>query len=330
MLPGGSKPCSDSRSRTRAGWGADGFAFVLQNDGPDAMAGRGSAGGFALGDGWRDPTMPGIPRSIAVFFDTYRNDDSNDPSDNYVAICTNGPIAKMRWPPNRLGVGTKIKIWLKDGRVHLARVRYKPPWMLVSLNDGEPVVRAPIDVRTVIDASGFAYVGFTASTGNGYENHDILAWGFTPAEARVTSDVTVVQSTITFIRTDCLEGRNLCTPSSAQVEQTGPDQYHIILPANLPWGASIPNPEGRGVTVANAQGNVCWDLAVQEGCNGPEGAAGANLEERALASLLSADSNPGALIVRTDEGKTSFSVNGRTGRSFSSNQGFFEFDVTLK
>ena len=55
------------------GPGADGFAFVLQNEGFKAIAGRGSAGGFALGDGWHDPTMPGIPRSIAVFFDTYYN-----------------------------------------------------------------------------------------------------------------------------------------------------------------------------------------------------------------------------------------------------------------
>src|SRR6478752_4903176 len=32
------------------GPGADGFAFVLQNAGPDAIGGRGSAGGFALGN----------------------------------------------------------------------------------------------------------------------------------------------------------------------------------------------------------------------------------------------------------------------------------------
>ena len=32
------------------GPGADGFAFVLQNSGPDAIGSRGSAGGFALGE----------------------------------------------------------------------------------------------------------------------------------------------------------------------------------------------------------------------------------------------------------------------------------------
>jgi hypothetical protein len=55
------------------GGGADGFAFVLQNAGPSALAGRGSAGGFALGDGEGDPSRPGIPNSIAVFFDTFHN-----------------------------------------------------------------------------------------------------------------------------------------------------------------------------------------------------------------------------------------------------------------
>src|SRR5260370_21326040 len=105
------------------GPGADGFAFVLQTAGPDAIAGRGSAGGFAFGDGIGNPRSPGIPRSIAVFFDTYKN-GAADPSDNYVAIFTNGPIPTMRWPPNRLAVGRKLKLRLKDGRVHEAGILY--------------------------------------------------------------------------------------------------------------------------------------------------------------------------------------------------------------
>src|SRR6185295_7501929 len=64
------------------GKGADGLALVLQNNGPAAIAGRGSAGGWALGDGQHDLKVPGIPLSIAVFFDTFRNQHEGDPSNN--------------------------------------------------------------------------------------------------------------------------------------------------------------------------------------------------------------------------------------------------------
>ncbi|HWR52438.1 MAG TPA: L-type lectin-domain containing protein [Bryobacteraceae bacterium] len=311
------------------GPGADGFAFVLQNVGPDAMAGRGSAGGFALGDGQRDPSKPGIAGSVAVFFDTYRNPDGSDVSDNYVAICTNGPIRKMRWPPTRLGVGRKLHVRLKDGQVHRARIRYKPPVMTVDLDDGEPEVRVPVDVGTVVDASGYAYLGFTASTGNGYENHDILGWSFTPATPKVSSDITFVDSNITYALTNCLEGRNLCTPREAKVAEYAPGRYRVVLPAHLPWGAAIPNPGARTTTIANVKGYVCLDGA-SERCGGPEGIVTAPAAGKDQALLIAPERNPGSLIVKSERGQTFFSVNGRKGRFFSSNEGFFEFDVILK
>src|SRR4029077_1239085 len=72
------------------GHGADGFAFVLQNSGAAALGGRGSAGGFAVADPNYHPRETGIPWSIAVFFDTFRNAEEGDPSANYVAIRTHG------------------------------------------------------------------------------------------------------------------------------------------------------------------------------------------------------------------------------------------------
>lgn len=285
------------------GGGADGFAFVLQNAGPDAMAGRGSAGGFALGDGRRDEAAEGIPRSIAVFFDTYQNHDGNDPSDNYVAICTNGPVGKMSWPPRRLAVGKRLKFRLKDGRVHEARVRFRPPLMTVEVDGSEPVVKAAVDLRTVVDAEGKAYVGFTASTGSGWENHDILAYSFHEPEARVTSEMFQVESEIRFATAGCQEGKNLCTPPAAVVESRGPGRYHVVLPAHLEWGASLANADGRAVRVEKAGGYVCWDAAAG-GCSGPKD----------------------ALLVKTEGGRTWFSVRGARRRS----EGYFEFEVVVE
>ncbi|HEV3201382.1 MAG TPA: hypothetical protein VGZ73_25960 [Bryobacteraceae bacterium] len=53
------------------GHGADGVAFVLQNSGPSALGGRGSAGGFAVADANFHPKEMGIPWSIAVALRKY-------------------------------------------------------------------------------------------------------------------------------------------------------------------------------------------------------------------------------------------------------------------
>ena len=66
----------------------------------------------------------------------------------------------------------------------------------------------------------------------------------------------------------------------------------------------------------NARGGmVCWNLEAlgDQGCNGPAGNA----------------SGAGALIQRTNNGHTEFSVDDRTG-NFKDNEGFFEFDVRIK
>ena len=225
------------------GAGADGLAFVLQNSGPDALGSPGSAGGFALGDVQRYGRSPGIPQSIAIFFDTHRNPELQDPSDNYIAVCTAGTPRQMHWPPPRLAYTRKLALILKDGKVHVVRIAYQPPILTVTL-DGQAVLTSPVDLSSVVDRDGAAYAGFTASTGNGFENHDILTWSLQPD---VTSTMSVVSSSVVFLKTPCLPDRNLCTPERTQVEGTGPGAYHVVLPANLPWGASIPNPTGLPV-----------------------------------------------------------------------------------
>jgi hypothetical protein len=72
--------------------------------------------------------------------------------------------------------------------------------------------------------------------------------------------------------------------------------YHVILPGNLEWGASIPNPPGRTVMVTNALGIVCWDVKTRgsNGCSGPSGNG-----TPADAGFLAADAPAGALIMKS-------------------------------
>ncbi|HML16034.1 MAG TPA: L-type lectin-domain containing protein [Bryobacteraceae bacterium] len=294
----------------QGGGGADGFAFVLQNSGPHAIAGRGSAGGFAMGDGHGDPLSPAIPSSIAIFFDTYQNLDSGDPSGNYIAVCSTGRPENMRWPPSRLAVAPRLPVKMKDRKTHSARIVFRPPILSVFLDRAE-VLSAPVDLSLVADAAGEAYAGFTASTGDGFQNHDILTWSFTAGPPKAD-----VSSKISFAEFACLPDRNLCTPDRAAVTETGEGTYHVILPANLEWGASI---AGENAAITNARGTICWDATH---CNGPDG-------NGILAGdgFLAPDRPPGALVVRTKDGRIDFSVNGRNA---ADNQGYFEFDVERK
>ena len=288
------------------GDGADGFAFVIQGVGADAIAGHGASGGFSLGDGTGDLSKPGIPNSVAVFFDTFKNREEKDPSDNYVSISTIGKLGGTQWPPARLAMVKKLKVKLKDGKVHQARIVYQPPVMTIYL-DGAGVLSSPVDLASVVDERGSAYVGFTASTGGGFENHDIVSWSFRSAEI-VSSDLWQSSSTISYVAAACLEGKNLCTPDRVIVEDKGGGQYHIVLPANLDWGASVPNPAGTQVSISNAHGTACWDFEGlgAEGCSGPKG----------------------AILTREREGRTYFTVKD-PGRRYEDNQGYFEFDVVV-
>jgi hypothetical protein len=314
------------------GHGADGFAFVFQNSGSGALGGRGSAGGFAVADA-SNHYQPGIPWSIAVFFDTFRNSEEGDPSGNYVALCTNGRPAEMRWPAKRLAFTPHLSVRLKDRKVHTARIVYEPPALSVFLDGSTaPVLQTVVDLSIVTDRQGAAWVGFTASTGGGWQNHDILNWSF--EETAVSSTVAMVSSDITFSMSACLPNRNLCTPERAIVERTSVG-YHVILPANLEWGAAIPNASGRPVSVTNAHGIVCWDFASRgsKGCSGPSGngprSGPAGNGPRAGPEFVAPDSLAGALIVTTRDGRTCFSMNGWRG-NFTRNEGFYEFDVEIK
>ena len=92
-------------------------------------------------------------------------------------------------------------------------------------------------------------------------------------------------------------------------------------------GRSIPNSSGRAVLVTNTHGIVCWDLKARgsEGCSGPSGNG-----PPAGAGFLAEDVSAGALIMRTHDEHTWFSVNGRSGVGFKDKEGFYEFDLEIK
>ncbi len=304
--------------------GGDGFAFVMQNSGPGALGGLGSAGGFAVADS-NYHHHPGIPWSVAVFFDTWQNKNEGDPSDNFIAVRTNGRPAQMHWPAQRLAFTPELSVQLKDRRVHTARLLFDRPVLKVFLDDStRPALQTALDLSLVADSEGKAWIGFTAATGWAFENHDILNWSFRGEE--VSSDISLVSSDISFPMSACLPNYNLCTPERTFISRDG-NKFHAILPGNAEWGLRVPNVTNARVMVTNAHGIVCWDLKERgsSGCTGPSGAEG-----HAGVGFLEEQAPAGGLISRTADGATWFSVNGRTGAAFKSNEGFYEFDIEVK
>ncbi|MBI5380152.1 MAG: hypothetical protein HZA23_08405 [Nitrospirae bacterium] len=150
--------------------GADGLAFVIQNDpaGMDALGG----GGGGLGYG-------GITKSLAVEFDTWQN--GGDPNNNHIGVDTNGnllSLATYSTPPD-LNSGSSLYAWVDyNGATNMLDVYINT----TSTKPGTPVISQVVDISPLV--GGQVYVGFTAATGAAWNIHDIEAWQFaiaTPA-----------------------------------------------------------------------------------------------------------------------------------------------------
>ena len=147
--------------------GADGLAFVIQNQSSTAL------GSNAAGMGYRD-----ITNSVAVEFDTFRNSVQGDPNGNHISVQTNGTGANSEWHNHSLGCVTNLPN-MSDGTVHTASVLYQPGTMTISL-DSATVLSVPLNLTSELNLTGGkAWAGFTAATFAAYENHDVLNWSMT-------------------------------------------------------------------------------------------------------------------------------------------------------
>jgi hypothetical protein len=147
---------------------ADGLVFVAQTVANNV----GTAGG---GIGYA-----GINHSLGVEFDTWNNgfDNGDQNNGNHVAVNFNGVLNDSYL--------TSPSTLLSDGDLWYAWIDYNGTTddLQVRVSDGNPNRPA----GAFIDANGInlasilgqpsAYVGFTAATGAGNENHDIVSWAF--------------------------------------------------------------------------------------------------------------------------------------------------------
>lgn len=155
---------------------ADGITFILSN----SASGLGSSG-VGLG-------LPSASKSVAIEFDTFNNGAIDNYSSNNVGIDINGNTASAYQSPvygiTNCGASTyKTTGCMADGNLWTVNIGYDGSKLNVTLGDAarsttySAISNYAIDIGSILGANQ-AYVGFTGSTGSGYENQDILNWQF--------------------------------------------------------------------------------------------------------------------------------------------------------
>lgn len=164
----------------------DGLAFVIQGGDTEAL-------GVGIG-------YDGMPNSLAVEFDTLKEDWLADPKNNvanapdllgnHVAVHTRGILANDTHTDASLGWANLEGFYMADRAAHVALIVYQPGELKVYVDDFDtPALTVSVDLaKTLRLDGGKAYVGFTASCGpetsrgprtSTITGHKILAWELT-------------------------------------------------------------------------------------------------------------------------------------------------------
>ena len=155
---------------------SDGMAFVIRNDGATTLAGAGGR----LGYGGFGDELIGIPNSLAIEFDTFQNSENDDPSSNHVSVHSRGVLANSANELYSFGAASPASYLLANGVPHLATILYTPGTLSVFVDDlGTPLLEVNVDLTTLLQIpDGTATVGFTAGTGGGNQNHEVINWSY--------------------------------------------------------------------------------------------------------------------------------------------------------
>lgn len=147
--------------------GADGLVFVVQTISPAALGGGGGALGYT-----------GIGSSVGVEFDTWQNNELNDPGTNHIGVVSGGNVNHGAGAPDATNVAGQFD----DGEIWYAWIDYDGTTLEVRANQtgimpAASLLSTTIDIAALVGGTE-AYLGFTGATGAAYGNHDILSWEY--------------------------------------------------------------------------------------------------------------------------------------------------------
>jgi hypothetical protein len=145
------------------GLGGDGLAFVIQ---PGLVTAEATGSGMGFDK---------ISSSLAIEFDTFMNTTIGDRNNNHVGINLKGTTqsSAAELAPFILNDGSIYHAWVDyNGKEQFLEVR-------LSQSDTRPeaaLVSHTVDLAPILDSRSF--VGFTAGTGDCWQQHDILSFYF--------------------------------------------------------------------------------------------------------------------------------------------------------
>jgi hypothetical protein len=166
--------------------GADGFAFVIQNDFAGTLAL--GAGGGELGYATNiTSAAPALANCLAFELDTYVN--TGELNANQISIHTNGVGFNNSLETFSIAQATP-QLTMADGQIHTVRVLYVPGTLQVFFDNAPtPLISVAYDFATggtflggggpvggLALSQDAAFVGFSGGTGSLWQNHDVLSW----------------------------------------------------------------------------------------------------------------------------------------------------------
>ncbi|TAL14000.1 MAG: PEP-CTERM sorting domain-containing protein [Aquabacterium sp.] len=150
-------------NRGGLGNGADGLAFTLQTT-ANNVGGNGGGLGYY-----------GLANSVGIEFDTYDNGETG--ASNHVGIDVNGSM-------NSVATTTELTPDFDNGETWYAWVDYNGAtqnlevrWSQTNTRPTAAGLAATVDLPTILGSQD-VFAGFTAGTGGGYGEHNILSWAF--------------------------------------------------------------------------------------------------------------------------------------------------------
>ena len=160
--------------------GADGFAFVIQNENNDII------GENAAGIGYN-----GIPKSLAIEFDCFNNnfntaqnnEEINDPNGNHIAIMTNGIYSNSNIhneSNNLLTINFHENFKSIDDN-YFGKISYSNKILSLYFDNNcnfiTPILSVYLDIDSLLQLNdNSCYIGFTASTGNAIQRCELKKW----------------------------------------------------------------------------------------------------------------------------------------------------------
>ena len=164
--------------------GADGMAFVIQNDSDMAIGLCGGSQGYSSGNSsCVNGTNADIAEALVVEFDTWPNGEYMDPDDNHVSVHMQQTADELVHHNNSLGSTNAIPT-LNSGQVITVKIDYDGQMLSVFVNDlANPALVVPVDIKGSLNLDGGkAWVGFTGATGGAIQVHAVKSWSFTEVD----------------------------------------------------------------------------------------------------------------------------------------------------